>query len=200
MTSSPIIFLLFPLLAAFALSMLFLPAIIRLSILKGWFDLPDARKVHAQPIPRTGGMVLAPTIAAAVFMAWLPTADTLPFGLGLGMLILYLTGLRDDLVGVKALPKLGLQMAAGVVLAASGWRIMSLGGGELPIWMQYGLTVFAVTAVVNAYNLIDGIDGLAASLAVLAGATFAWLFYQAGDLTGLVIAAAMVGGYAAFLW
>lgn len=190
---------LIPLIVAFGLSHLFLPKVIRFSMEKGWVDVPDQRKVHLNAIPRTGGLVLVPAIGAAILLALLPQEMAQSLGLLGGLLVLYGTGLYDDLYGLPAIKKLFLQILAATFLVLSGWKVTELGGYELPMVMQYLLTVIGITAVVNAYNLIDGIDGLAGSLAVMAGMAFMWMFYQAQDSEGVVIAAAMTGAFGAFL-
>lgn len=189
-----------PMVLAFGLSIVFLPKIIQLSVLEGWFDTPDERKIHTGQIPRTGGMVLVP----AMLLTWMFTGSTAMIGPALGLILIYGAGLYDDLKGLTASRKLLIQVLAAVILAASGWRLTDAGGlagiHEIPVLLQYLITVAGVTTVVNAYNLIDGIDGLAAGLAVLSGSVFMWKFYQAGDDTGLAIATAMTGAYAAFLF
>lgn len=198
-----IVYLVLPLLVAFSLCASLLPVMIRVSANQGWFDVPDARKVHKKAIPRTGGLVVVPAIGIAILVNCLLDPGMRPLGLALGFTVLYLTGLRDDLKGMGAMPKLALQMVAATILAASGWRIESLpgipGAESMPLLVQYGVTVIFVTAVINAYNLIDGIDGLAAGLAVMAGATFTWMLLQVGDREGATIAVAMTGAFAAFL-
>ncbi len=166
---------------------------------KGWVDKPDQRKVHFQSIPRTGGMVLIPAIAAALILTWEPNELARSAGLLLGLLVLLGAGGYDDLFGLSAIKKLMLQLLAASILVFSGWKVTELGGYELPLILQYSLTVIGIAAVVNAYNLIDGIDGLAGCLAVMAGCTFMLMFYQAEDAVGIVVAAAMTGAYAAFL-
>lgn len=186
---------------AFGANLLLLPMIIRVSIQKGWFDEPGGRKVHTNPIPRTGGIVLIPAMIGGIAIAYLSIGLWPPIGVLAGILLLYLGGAIDDLKGLSAYKKLALQIAAGLLLAADGWRISQLGPGpEFPLLLQYLLTVLSLVVIVNAYNLIDGIDGLAAGLGVLSGTVFIYLFYRAGDLQGFLISAGMTGTYAAFLF
>lgn len=191
------------LILAFGISIACLPFVIRLSKLKGWYDVPDERKVHKLAIPRTGGLVLIPAVMAALLLASLTLGGNQIYGLLLGMLLLYGTGLVDDFKGMGAKKKLLMQLLAASVMAIGGWRVKHLPGipflEEIPLGLQYGLSLLLVVAVINAYNLIDGIDGLAAGLAILSGAVFAGLFIEEGDATGAFIALAMVGAFAGFL-
>lgn len=188
-------------LIAFAGNLFLLPVIIRISIRKGWFDEPGGRKVHVRPIPRTGGLILIPAMIGGLGVGYISMGLWPPIGVITGFLILYLGGAIDDLKGLSAYKKLAFQIAAGFLLAADGWRISQLGPGpEFPILIQFILTICSVVVIVNAYNLIDGIDGLAAGLGVLSGTVFIYMFYQTGDIQGFLISAAMTGTYAAFLF
>lgn len=197
-TLSSILYLLAPLLA-FAASTVFMPRMISLSIQQGWFDEPNERKVHTRLIPRTGGLLLVPALLLGVLSAWLWDGESSFWGLMAGIIVLYIVGIEDDLKGMPARIKLMWQVVAASLLVASGWQVSFQPWLELPMIVEAIATVLFVTAVVNAYNLIDGIDGLASGLAVLSGTVFMVLFFQQGDGMGFALAGAMTGTYAGFL-
>lgn len=175
-------------------------------------DRPGGRRVHRRPTARLGGLgiwwglVLAlgvftyghPSVRAAVT----PTDPGL-FGLLAGASAMLIVGLLDDLHSLAALHKLGLQTGAALVLVALGWRVETLGVPgvgtiAVGVW-SVPLTVAWVVLVTNAVNLIDGLDGLACGLALVASlATAAMLAPGGGPL--LLVAAALCGALAGFLW
>lgn len=164
------------------LSGLILPRILVVAYRKRLFDLPDARKVHNQKIPRLGGISFAPSI---VFALSFTTGLRYLFGYEVrqdllgsiipefyfficGLTLLYLTGVKDDLVGLRYRSKFLVQLIAACLIPLSGLWINNLYGiigiHELSPWIGIPLTVLVIVFICNAMNLIDGIDGLASGL------------------------------------
>jgi UDP-N-acetylmuramyl pentapeptide phosphotransferase/UDP-N-acetylglucosamine-1-phosphate transferase len=112
-------------------------------------------------------------------------------------LILFFTGYFDDLLDLPAGPKFSLQLLAAGIIAIGGTRITNLYGicgiHEIPVWLQYPITILFITGITNAYNLVDGLDGLAGSLGLMAAIVFGILFYNY-DETGYAILAFCVAG------
>jgi UDP-GlcNAc:undecaprenyl-phosphate/decaprenyl-phosphate GlcNAc-1-phosphate transferase len=141
-------------------------------------DAPDQnRKVHKHPIPRVGGIA----IALAYLVAYLLLR---PFGsehvvrevslienLLPAALIVFITGLVDDFLGLKPWQKLLGQLIAAGVACWAGVVINSVGGMELPIFIGVPVTVFWLLLCSNAVNLVDGLDGLAAGVGFFATMT-----------------------------
>lgn len=132
-------------------------------------DRPGPRRVHVHPIPRVGGIPIA--IAYAVSLI---SFSDLANGFGgvawkliPGAALVFLTGLADDLYGLKPLYKLAGQIAAALLVFASGVRIDVL-GHSLPPWLDLPLTLFWLLLATNALNLIDGLDGLCAGIGLVA--------------------------------
>lgn len=169
-----------------------IPRILLISMRKKLFDIPDERKIHKKAIPRLGGVSFFPTILlsfCAVFalrvltgheVSALRATFLLPECLLLvcGMTLLYLTGIADDLVGVRYRQKFVIQILCASFFPLSGLWINDFYGlfgvDALPAWFGMPFTVLLVVFITNAINLIDGIDGLAsglssASLLVLGG-------------------------------
>lgn len=173
-------------------------------------DQPGGRRAHRVPTARLGGLGIFWGFAVAlVFATYGPWGGSLTGGgTGLvGMLagggLLLVVGLFDDVRGLAATLKLALQIAAAGCLYAFGWRVETLGVpglGHVDVgaW-SLALTVAWVVFVTNALNLIDGLDGLAAGLALVAAVAASWMLAASGAPSFLV-AAALVGALAGFLW
>jgi len=115
-----------------------------------------------------------------------------------------MTGIIDDLIGLKAIVKLILQIISGVILTLAGFYLNNLYGlfgiYEMPQWMGSILTVFIIVFVCNAINLIDGIDGLAASLAIIGLCGFCYLYAELNYLTYCVLICGIIGCLLSYLF
>ena len=189
------LFLLFGFLFAVSLGMVIIPRILVISHKKRLYDVPDARKVHTMPVPRLGGLSFFPVILMSMFLVigfrlyfWDMDTSSLSFNmlyeylfLFVGMTLLYLVGVCDDLVGVGYRYKFAAQIAAALLLVLSGNWFDSFGGlfgiYSVPAWMGMPFTVFIVVYITNAINLIDGIDGLASGLCCIALSVLSVIFF-----------------------
>lgn len=190
------------------------PLIIRLAHLFNAIDLPGSRKVHARPIPRAGGVaVFAGFVAGMVFAASatgnLGGADAAQVsvywtGLAFAATGLLLVGLADDLWGLSFHWKfIGQILAAVYVWWYCGFRIESishpLGGGlELGVF-SLPLTVLWIVGITNAFNLIDGLDGLATGIALISTAAVAVIAVVRGELGVTATSVALAGSLVGFL-
>lgn len=122
----------------------------------------------------------------------------------IGLLIIYLTGILDDLLGLNAPTKFAVQVVTACLLPFSGLYINNLYGlfgiHEIPYYIGIPLTIFIMVLIDNAINLIDGIDGLAASISLLALTGFLVYFrhYQVFVNTYSILTAGMIGALVAF--
>lgn len=140
------------------------------------------RDVHTTPTPRLGGVAIVLGLGAAlVVAAFMPVfapifVNIMPvIGIGIGIVLMAVVGIIDDLIDLNWLVKLGVQLIAAGVLAWSGVQIVSLPFGVIALLsptMSLVLTVFAVVLVMNAINFIDGLDGLVAGVTLIAGSVF----------------------------
>jgi len=113
-------------------------------------------------------------------------------------------GLKDDLLILSPRKKLfGQIIAAMVLIVFTDTRIIGLSGlfgvSVMPYWLSVGFTLFVYILIINAYNLIDGVDGLAGSLALIASAAFAFIAIKTEDITMATTAVATVGALIPFL-
>ncbi|MDE6027238.1 MAG: undecaprenyl/decaprenyl-phosphate alpha-N-acetylglucosaminyl 1-phosphate transferase, partial [Muribaculaceae bacterium] len=120
------------------------------------------------------------------------------------LLMIYLLGIADDLIGVRYRAKFIFQTLGGILLVISGLWVRDLFGflwvTEVATWVGWLLTVFLVIYVLNAINLIDGIDGLASGLSLVAFAWYTYIFYIAGDYISMLIAGASLGTLIPFFY
>ena len=177
---------------------LIIPRILLISFRKKLFDIPDARKLHKSAIPRLGGVSFFPTIllsCCAVLVlrtltgysvSALQATYILPEFLALvcGTVLLYLTGIADDLVGVRYRQKFVVQIICASLFPLAGLWINDFYGlfgcGTLSVWFGFPFTVLTVVFITNAINLIDGIDGLASGLSSVALMVLGFLFIEKG--------------------
>jgi UDP-GlcNAc:undecaprenyl-phosphate GlcNAc-1-phosphate transferase len=160
------------------------PLVRRIALVRGWVATPGGRNVHTTPTPRVGGiaMFLAFVGTLGGLIALVPEARSLAgehanwmCGLIAGGALMFGVGLYDDLRKMRALHKLLTHLAVGALAWACGFRIdsvdlpllppISMGVFSLPI------TVFWIAGIINAVNLIDGLDGLAAGVVFFAAIT-----------------------------
>ena len=180
----------------------------------GWLDAPgEARRVHRRAVPRLGGVaiyaaVVGPLAALALVDNELTRRVAADRGQLLAALIpatlVFLFGVYDDLRGTNARAKFAALGAAGALFYALGGRVEVLsvplvGVVELPGLVSFVVTVAWVTGVANAFNLIDGVDGLAAGAALFASLVMLVVALLLGHPTVAVAACAMCGALVGFL-
>lgn len=190
------------------LGLILIPNILFVSHKKHLFDMPDARKVHTAPVPRLGGLAFFPVILITVFLVSAvsiilkaeATQNVLIqtfLLLFAGMTMLYLVGEADDLVGVGYKYKFLVQAIAAILVVLSGNWLHSFAGlfgiGEVPAWIGMPATVFMVIFITNAINLIDGIDGLASGLSIIALLTIAGLLFMHSGFIYALMAVSTLG-------
>lgn len=173
-----------------------IPRILMISLRKRLFDMPDERKIHKRAIPRLGGVSFFPTIllsCCAVLalrtltgysISLLSAVHILPECLFLvcGMTLLYLTGIADDLIGVRYRQKFVIQILCACLFPIAGLWINNFYGlfgiNAVSEWIGIPFTILTVVFITNAINLIDGIDGLASGLSCVALFVLGFLFLE----------------------
>jgi UDP-GlcNAc:undecaprenyl-phosphate/decaprenyl-phosphate GlcNAc-1-phosphate transferase len=199
-------------LAALFISLVMTPWVCEMAVAVGLVVPPSSRRhLHTAALPRLGGMAIFVAFAVALGLA-LPVARwshvVLPLHLLVGILLpallIFLLGIYDDLRSLSAKTKLAVQSIAAASLSFSGLGIRTfnfvVGGGHLLARaVDLGLTVFWVLLITNAFNLIDGLDGLAAGSAlVTAGAIFLISLYLHNIVVAVVVTA-LAGALLGFL-
>ncbi|QHS61348.1 undecaprenyl/decaprenyl-phosphate alpha-N-acetylglucosaminyl 1-phosphate transferase [Chitinophaga agri] len=189
---------------SFVITYFAIPVLIRVAELKHLYDEPDERKSHKARIPTLGGIgffsgfVMASAVCVPAF------ADS-PFQyMVAAFIVIFMVGMKDDIVGLSPLKKLiGQLMASFAVIYLGNLQINSmygiLGIEALPPYISLLLTYFTFLVIINAFNLIDGIDGLAGSIGMLVSGVMGTYFLYTGELLYAVMGFAMSGGLAAFL-
>lgn len=183
-----------------------IPPIITVAFQKRLFDDPaESRKVHKRIVPNFGGI--------AIFSGFLFTcslfipSNLLPEGniLMASGLILFLIGLKDDIVGLSPFIKFIAQFSSAAILAlVADIRITNLHGilgiQELPYVASIAFTMFFVVGIVNAFNLIDGIDGLAGTLGIMLSLVYAFLFFGSTEFGWSYLSISLTGAMLGFLF
>lgn len=204
--------------ASASLSLLLTPAARWVAGKVGAVDQPGSRKVHSRPIARFGGPAIALSLAIATGFGFYlypeafellvsdhPDAMMNPWQAGwisLSLLLVLVLGLWDDIKTLDPAPKFLVQLVAATLIYMAGFQISLTGASpeNASLFLQYlsfPLTVVWIIGVTNAFNLIDGLDGLASGVGVIALltiASIAWMQQQAGIvLLTVIIAGALVG-------
>ena len=193
---------------ALILSLSITPLVRTLAIRWNLVDLPGTRKVHKNPIPRVGGVAVtaayfgACLIVGAVFMHFrpnLPIAFSTIKSIAPATLLIFVIGLADDVLNLKPWQKLAVQIAASLLVISSG---VHMGHSYLfvgkPILARVATVVWLLVCT-NAVNLIDGLDGLASGIALLATSTVLVASVMSGNFELTIATAPLAGALIGFL-
>ncbi len=207
-------------LLAMCIEAMFIPRILLISFKKRLYDLPNLRKSHTAPTSRLAGATFFPitllcTLPAIAYLyspishiGYVPTyAITTPFqwaAFTCGIIVLFLLGLKDDLVGVRYSHKFLIQALAALFFVFSGHLVDNLYGlfgiHALPPAVSIPFTMLLVVYIINAINLIDGVDGLAGTLTLIACAVSGIFALAAEELIYALIAFSTCGLLVTFLY
>ena len=185
------------------------PVVILLSRQKNLMDEPGERSSHKQRVPTYGGvaMFIAFTIlvlSLISFVGFPPEDLNIVLSLMAAISILFFLGIKDDLIGLMPSRKfIGQLLAASLVIFIGDIRIESLDGifgiGELPYTVSVLFSIFVYLLMTNAYNLIDGIDGLAGTIGVLSSLIFGFFFLMDGSTAMAIVSFVLTGTLLGFL-
>lgn len=189
---------------AFVITLIVIPPIITLIKKYRLYDIPNERKEHRVPVPTMGGVAIISGFVVALLF-WFPFSNEIgQVCFFLSIAVLFSLGIMDDLKDLSAKYKFAIQITLAVLIALSGIRITSFDGlfgiHELPLFSQYTFTVLAIVGITNAFNLVDGIDGLAGGLGFMSLLTLGLFLTISGDTNTALVAFAMAGGVLAFLY
>ncbi|ATL49757.1 undecaprenyl-phosphate alpha-N-acetylglucosaminyl 1-phosphate transferase [Chitinophaga caeni] len=189
---------------SFVITYFGIPILIKVAELKNLYDEPDERKSHKTLKPTLGGMgFFAGFIIALSICAPSQSMSPLQYLLG-AFFIIFMVGLKDDIVGLSPLKKLiGQICAAFCIIYLGNIQITSMYGlfgvQELPYHISLLLTYFTFIVVINAFNLIDGVDGLAGSIGMLVAGVLGAYFLFVHEVLFAVLGFSMAAALAAFL-
>ncbi|WP_340102850.1 MraY family glycosyltransferase [Rhodohalobacter sp. 8-1] len=182
-----------------------IPILIKITCEKKLYDIPDGdRKIHNDFISPMGGVALFMGIFLGFSLSGAAENINGLSYLFAGLLMLFFTGLKDDLISISANKKLVIEfVSALIVMFGSGILINDfhgvLGISAIPLYLSVPLTFFTIIVIINAYNLIDGIDGLSGGVGLVASLFFATGFYAAGNEAMTVLAVITAAALLAFL-
>lgn len=173
-------------------------------------DYPDARKIHTRFIPRMGGL----GIIMGTVLSLTATADFHPFifhstpfnlwGIALGLLMIILVGVYDDIKGIGSFGKLFIQFIAASIVISSGLQINFISlpfVGQIPLGLlNLPLTLLWIVGITNAFNLLDGLDGLAVGVSAIVSATFFCFGIYYNDTMLVVVSASLFFSCIGFLF
>lgn len=159
-----------------------IPQILLIAFRRKLFDEPEERKIHTSAVPRLGGIAFQPVVIFTIVLllginallgkfrlisAIIFDVQEMAFAY-CAVVMLYLVGMADDLIGVRYRAKFFVQICSAIMLIAGGLYIQDFHGlfslHEFPVWFAYPITIFVIVFMINAVNLIDGIDGLCSGL------------------------------------
>lgn len=192
----------------FVLSLVLVLVILRLlrkvAVKINLVDRPNTRKTHTNPIPIIGGVAIVISSGLALMISpefWKGIYEN--HVVIVGAIVLLVVGLIDDKMNVRPILKLIVQIALAHFVFHSGIRIDSmfgiLGIYELSFSVQYILTLLVIVGVINAFNLMDGIDGLAAGLSIIGFLVYTYLAILTGKIFLVVLFISIIGALIGFL-
>ncbi|MFT5336840.1 MAG: UDP-GlcNAc:undecaprenyl-phosphate GlcNAc-1-phosphate transferase [Luteibaculaceae bacterium] len=196
--------------SAFFLVLFGTPSLIKIAKLKHLVDFPTGnRKVHKNSIPSIGGIsIFAATIISLVF--WYPFNQIAPDNFRLlryllaSLIFLFFIGIKDDIIGVSPLKKFFAQLIVVCVMVIfGGLRITSMQGlfgvEELNFEFSILISAFSFMVIINGFNLIDGVDGLAAGVCFIVSFFSGWWFHHNGEILFEFLAWSTSGSILGFL-
>lgn len=204
--------LILALITSFSVVLLATPALIKVAKIKHLVDEPsEARKLHKSSTPTIGGVIIFSAFIFSCFL-WFPSHDVRTAAslsefmyLMASLILLFFVGIKDDIIGMSPMKKLMAHMMVGFILCVMGEiRITSFHGllGMDIILPEYGsilISIFTYVVIVNAINLIDGVDGLAAGVGLIAAVTFGLWFSFSGDKHWALVSFSLAGALFGFL-
>ena len=187
------------------------PLITRTAVRVDLLDRPGGRKLHASAVPRLGGVAVALGLAVALGVSIMADAyqglgpaahltDVLP--IISGAVLVFAAGLWDDIDPRTATFKLGVEVVATLIVVGAGVvisRVTLLGATYDLGWLGPVITMLWILGVTNAFNLVDGLDGLAGGLVTIAAATCAVVLIARNEVGAARMLLALVGATAGFL-
>lgn len=183
------------------------PRIILIAKLKKLYDLPDNnRKIHKEVVPNLGGIAIffSTMIIGSFFVTPSPDSNWWHYIVA-SSLILFIIGLKDDILVIVPYKKFLIQlMTASIAVFFADIRLHSLQGilgiYEMPYWLSCSFSIIGITFVTNAFNLIDGVDGLAGTISLLCTLTLGVSLAFQGNENAAKFSFALMGAIAGFLW
>lgn len=190
---------------AFVITFFIMPFIIRIAKINKLFDIPDERKTHTYPISSLGGVGIITGLAISLLLVSDFTLGNSEFQYYLAcFFIIFILGVIDDIFVLHPLKKVFGQLVVASILTAKTHLVISnleglAGVMEMSGTFSYIVSFFTIILVINSFNLIDGVDGLAGSLGLISSLAFGLFFYINNNIPFAVLGFTMSGSLLAFL-
>lgn len=179
------------------------PKLVKIALMKGIVDNPDARKLQKRPVPVMGGIAVFFGIVSGLGVLSLLVDNSGLLSVTVAMMVMLYTGAMDDVLDLSPRLRLVIEILVVLLLIFVGrycidnfdrlWGIESLSP-----WISVPLTLFACVGIINAINLIDGVNGLSSGYGILSSLFFGLIFYAAGDIKMALLATATCGSLIPF--
>lgn len=179
------------------------PRLVKIALLKNIVDNPDARKLQRTPVPVLGGVAVFFGVVIAIgCMSSVVDCSGLPVVI-MGMMAMLYTGTMDDILSLSPGLRFVIEIVVVLLLIfVGGYCIDDFHGlwniGRFSYWCAVPLTVVAAVGIINAINLVDGVNGLSSGYCIMACLIFGTLFFLAGEAPMTILAAVSVGALIPF--
>lgn len=194
---------------SFLLNILLIPNLISLGKNLGLYDNPDSRKTHLKPIVFTGGLSIFLSSFFIIILNFFPFKnldliyDSKLIVIFFSSFICLLIGLLDDIYKVSPWPRLFIQISISSFIWSQGIALkaitISSNTYNIPSYLSYIFTIIWITAIINAFNWIDGKDGLAAGISIISFIGFLIIFLKITNVGYLIMISTLVGSSLGFL-
>jgi UDP-GlcNAc:undecaprenyl-phosphate/decaprenyl-phosphate GlcNAc-1-phosphate transferase len=190
---------------AYVVTFFLMPFIIKIARINKLYDVPDERKTHTYPVSSLGGVGIISGLAISLLLVADFKLSDSEFQYYLAaFFIVFIIGVIDDIFVLKAWKKvLGQLLVASLLTAKAHLLITNLQGlggfFQLNEFSSYVLSFFTILLVINSFNLLDGVDGLAGSLGTISSLAFGLFFYINNDIPFAILGFVMAGSLLAFL-
>ena len=190
---------------AFGITWFTVPSIVNIARLKGLCSVPNGRTSHIGATPNLGGIALfVALVLSTVIFAGAYFKFELRYIIS-GLIIVFFIGIKDDILIIDPYKKLAGQILAVILIVVFvKIRITDLYGlfhiQHLPYVVSILLTVFVFIVIINGFNLIDGIDGLASGIGILTSSAFGIWFWMTGNIAYTILSFSFVGTLTAFFY
>ena len=198
--------IIFGCLLSFLITLVVIPAIITVAKVKKLYDVPDdSRKLHKEPIPSLGGLGMFIGLIFSILLTISFSAEAPEFQYYIAaFLLIFFLGIKDDIIIISPVKKfIGQLITAGILVYKAKLMITDMHGflgiHQLNTACSYLLTVFSLVVIINAFNLIDGVDGLAGSLGLISSVVFGTFFLINNNIPYAVLGFTFAGTLIAFL-
>lgn len=191
------------------ISLVLTPLIKKRLIARGFVDHPDARKIHTKAIPRLGGMAIYIAFTFSLLLSYVihpslfEDREWQMLGLFIASTFIVITGIIDDIFNIRPWWKLAAQITAGIILIVFGYAVEGISnpfGDSLELgYFSYPFTVIWVVAIINAINLVDGLDGLASGVGIIVSMTIFLIAIYLGKPYVALLSIGLTGSILGFL-